>query len=146
MPVANGGGASRWLQDHDADMILQQPPVQNQWYIVFDADDVRLLWCTYTQMNDEVAAKNIQFRWTIDGNVYLGTFNLASGAVEFVFRNGLPIVHPLGTLESIVNRVNGAYYVSKCGLHFKVEVRITSALGTNQMLYCSCVRETLEVT
>jgi len=132
--------------DHDSDYVAQIPPVQNVWYEVFHAYDVRLIWCTVFQLNDETAAKNIEVRWTIDGNVYVAPFSLAHNTYEWIFRTfERSLDAPPGLYHSAI-RYNAAYFVDKRGQDFKVEIRITSALGTNQALYCWCVRETLELT
>lgn len=135
-----------WLQDPDTDVVDETPPVQNTWYEVFDAEDVRLLWCVIRQDNDETAAKDIEVRWTIDGNVYLEQVGLNDATSMWVWRDHDPSVGGTGGLSSSTSIFNAAYYTDKRGLDFKVEVRITSVPGTNQRLRCWCVRETLEVT
>ena len=144
MPKASG--MKFHYLDHDTDVQSLAPPVQNTWYEVFHAYDVRLLWCTVTQANDETAAKDIEVRWTIDGNVYLGIGNCASASPYYVFRRLLPSAGGTAGLIILAGTQNAAYGVDKRGQDFKVEVRITSALGTNQTLICRCVRETLELT
>lgn len=146
MPRANVGDVKRWLQDHDTDMVSETPPVQNTWYEVFHAEDVRLLWCDIIQTNDEAAAKDLEVRWTIDGNVYFDDVSLANGTYGYVFRGVTPSTGGTKGLTIGVGIFNAAYYIDKRGLDFKVEVRITSVPGTNQLLQGRCVRETLEIT
>lgn len=132
-------------QDHDSDRIAPTPPVLNTWYELFDAEDVRLLFHHIIQTNDEAVAKTCEMRWTIDGNVYLRSQNLNSGQDYFIYRTeaistaGAPIYASTST-------VNAGYNTCKRGLSFKVEVRITAALGTNQTLISQTVRETLVET
>jgi len=135
-----------WLQDHDTDVVNEVPPVQNTWYEVFDAEDVRLLWCHIFQTNDENAAKDIEVRWTIDGNVYFVAVALDDNTVNFIFRNRSPSSVGVAGLTATATESNAALNVDKRGLSFKVEIRMTSLPGTNQLLRCYCVRETLEVT
>ena len=132
--------------DHDSDVVDESPPVQNTWYEVFHAEDVRLIWCRIVQNNGEAAAKDIEVRWTIDGNEYLGTIAAADGAGHHVYKDALPSTGGTSglTIGSALNIAG--LRTDKRGLDFKVEVRITSVPGTNQRLRCWCVRETLEVT
>lgn len=145
-PKAAGANVKYVYLDHDTDVVNEAPPILNQWYTVFDADDVRLLWCWIRQTNTEAAAKNIEVRWTIDGNVYLVSDPLASGVPDYIFRIPNPSGGGVAGLYYRAPDANACLYVDKRGQRFKVEVRITSALGTAQILTCWCVRETLEVT
>ena len=135
-----------WLQDHDTAEVNEAPPVQNTWYEVFHDQDVRLLLCRVRQSNTEVAAKDVEVRWTIDGNVYLVSASLDDTSTYWVFREETPSTGGTAGLATDSSRKNATYYVDKRGLDFKVEVRMTSVPGTNQTLLCQCVYETLEVT
>jgi len=132
--------------DHDTDERILAPPVLNQWYEIFHAYDVRLLWCILYQTNVEAAAKNLEMRWTIDGTVYFGAIAAADSTVYWGFRDSVPSAGGTAGLGILGAILNSAYFIDKRGQDFKVEVRITSALGTNQTLMCRCVRETLELT
>lgn len=133
-------------RDHDTDIVDELPPVQNEWYTVFDAEDVRLLWCRLEQNSDDVVAKDIEVRWTIDGNVYFVTFSLDDTTAEFIYRNYAPSVGGTQGLWHTTLEQQAAFYIDKRGQDFKVEVRMTSVPGVNQRLRCWCVRETLEQT
>ena len=149
MPAAYGGHVAQvkyHYQDHDTDVVNQAPPVQNTWYTVFDASDVRLLWCVIQQTNDETAAKDLEVRWTIDGNVYLVALSLDALTEAYIFRSHEPSTAGTDGLTDSADPRNGTFYCDKRGKAFKVEVRITSVVGTNQTLTCWCVRETLEAT
>lgn len=135
-----------WLQDHDSDRVSEVPPVQNTWYEFFDAEDVRLLWCAVKQNNDESAAKDLEVRWTIDGNVYFVSWAADHNTLYYIYRNYLHSAGGTSGLAADTTIRNGAYYVDKRGLVFKAEVRLTGVPGTNQALYGWVVRETLEVT
>lgn len=135
-----------WLQDHDTDVVDESPPVQNTWYEVFHAEDVRLNWCTIYQESDDVVAKDIEVRWTIDGNVYFVAESLADSSYFYVWREYMPSAGGTAGLTAAVGIRTACYFTDKRGLNFKVEVRMTSVPGINQSLRCYCVRETLEVT
>ena len=132
--------------DHDTDSVDEEPPVQNTWYEVFHAYDVRLLYCMVTQKNDEVAAKDIEVRWTIDGNVYLRSLSHDDDTSNYWFRDTSPSTGGTLGLYASTTSLNASRYTDKRGHDFKVEVRMTSVPGTNQSLRCYCVRETLELT
>ena len=149
MPTAGGITTAQvkyHYEDHDTDEVNETPPVQNTWYTAFDAEDVRLIWCSVTQSNDEVAPKNIEIRWTIDGNVYLTALALGSSATVVVYRGRAPSAGGTAGLLTAPPDLNAGYYVDKRGKAFKVEARMTEVPGTNQNLLCRCVRETLEET
>jgi len=146
MPDAHSRHIKYWLRDHDTDYVNEAPPVQNTWYVAFDAEDVRLLWCKIYQSNDELANKIIQIRWEIDGNVYRGSINADNNTQYYVFRNYLPSnggTAGLG-IDTVIR--TAVYNIDKRGLDFKVDVRITDPVGTNQVLICWCVRETFVET
>ncbi|TKJ36872.1 hypothetical protein CEE36_11335 [candidate division TA06 bacterium B3_TA06] len=144
MPRASG--QKYHYQDHDSDVVDEAPPVQNTWYEVFHAYDVRLLWCVLEQDNEENAAKTCEVRWTIDGNVYFASISLDDATAYFVFRNHLASAGGTAGLSMTTTFRNAAGFPGKRGQDCKVEVRITDVLGTNQRLQCWCVRETLELT
>ena len=135
-----------WLQDHDSDVVDETPPVQNTWYENFDAEDVRLLFQQIYQKNDETAAKDLEIRWTIDGNVYFTAVAALDGTYYYVFREGAASSGGTDGLGTSTINYNAGIRTDKRGLDFKVEVRMTSVPGTNQRLLSNCVRETLEVT
>jgi len=144
--VPKASGMKFHYLDHDTDAVVMTPPVQNTWYEVFHDYDVRLLWCVVSQSNTEAAAKDIEARWTIDGNVYFKLQAAASGTGYRIFRSfELSAGGTNGLTFDTVN-YNAGRFVDKRGHDFKVEIRITSALGTNQILTAYCVRETLELT
>lgn len=142
MPRAQQGEVHYHYQDHDTDLVSEIPPVQNTWYECFDAEDVRLLWCVLRQNNDETVNKDIEVRWTIDGNVYLRSVSCAHNSHYYIYRAFQDSTDATGGLSFDTTIRNTAYTVDKRGKTFKVEVRITSVLGTNQALRMWCVRET----
>jgi len=146
MVKAHVADIKRWLQDHDTDFLNQTPVVQNTWYEVFHAQDVRLLYCVVNQINDETLVKLVEVRWTIDGNVYLIAYNNDNNTLRWINRDHAPSTGGTDGLDGGATARNAAMYVDKRGLDFKVEIRMTGVPGTNQILQCWCVRETLEVT
>lgn len=135
-----------WLQDHDSDIIQEAPPTVNVWYTLFDDEDVRLLEMFVQQINEEEENKTLQVRWTIDGNVYFVEIDAANTTEYYVFRNLIPSLGGTLGLSSSSNQNRAFIDDFKCGLSFKVEVRIITAVGTNQALNSLAVHETLEVT
>ncbi|GAH35745.1 unnamed protein product, partial [marine sediment metagenome] len=107
---------------------------------------VRLLWCKVLHNNDETANKDLEIRWTIDGTVYFIAFTLAADEGRWVYRNYDESTGGTRGLTVSADPVNAAFTTDKRGHTFKVEVRTTSVPGTNQILICNCVRETLEET
>ena len=144
MPRAGGSIAAQTkyhYQDHDTDEVDMTPPVQNTWYEVCDEDDVRLIWCAVYQTNTEVAAKDVEVRWTIDGQVYLGMISLPDSDQSYVYRTEYPSAGGTAGLFIFTDRVNAAWGVDKRGHRFKVEVRMTSVPGAAQRLRCLVVLE-----
>ena len=149
MPRAGGNIAEQVkyaYQDHDTDLISELPPVQNTWYEVFHAQDVRLLYCVIEQTNTDTVAKDVEVRWTIDGNVYFLLRNLPNATLEWVYRDRLESLLGTQGLDNSATELNAVWHSDKRGLDFKVEIRMISVPGTNQTLGCWCVRETLEET
>jgi len=146
VPKALGYGQKFHYADLDTQYIEQIPPEQNNWYEVFTDEDVRLLLCVIRQTNTEAAAKEIQIRWTIDGNVYWGAVTAANNTLYYVFRDQQPSNGGTAGLSIATSWRNACFYVDKRGINFSVEVRLTSVPGTNQILNCWCVKETLEIT
>ena len=144
MPTAGGliaALAHHWEEDHDSYEVDETPPVQNTWYEVCDEDDVRVIWCSVYQTNTEAAAKNVEYKWTIDGTVYFGSISLPDADTHYVYRNELPGAGGTAGLFIFTDRVNAAWYVDKRGHSFKAEVRITDAPGTAQQLRSRVVLE-----
>jgi hypothetical protein len=149
MPIAHAGYVAQvkyWLQDHDTDLVNESPPVQNQWYTIFEDDDVRLLTCAVMATDLMEAGSDLAVRWTLDGNVYLLTFNNASGVQDYIYRTK----YPSGTNLELAKLANPMMAMQQFGdkraLHMKIEVRKTSACLATDILQAWCVRETLEAT
>jgi hypothetical protein len=150
MPQASGAGGGAGAKyaylDHDTVWLSQEPPVQNQWYTVFIDFDVRLLGCFVEQENSEMSNEDIEVRWTCDGNVYQNSVNADYGHEYEFYRNKWASsngTEGLGHIDGIDPEFTTR---DKRAQSFEVQVRLTSAGGTNQKLRCWCVYETLEVT
>lgn len=139
-------GAKFHYDDHDTYRVNEAPPVQNTWYEAFDEEDVRHIWCTVYQTNDESAAKDVEVRWTIDGNVYFESLSIADNTTMYVYRDRVPSVGGTAGLVISASKLNAAFYTDKRGKSYKVEVRITSVVGTNQVLRSDNVIETEDLT
>ena len=149
MPVAGGSivePKKYHYKDHDTFLVNQVPPVQNTWYSDLDEDDVRHIWCQIFQSNDEAVAKDVEVRWTIDGNVYLVALALGNQANTYIYRERTPSAAGTTGLLSTADPANAAYYVDKRGQAYKTEIRMTGVPGTNQILRMRDVAETLEET
>ena len=149
MPRAGGSIAAQIkyaYKDNDTDEVSEAPPVQNTWYEVMNREDARLIWCQFLQTNDEAANKDVEIKWTIDGNVYFYGVSVASASPKYVYRIHVPSAGGTAGLTIDTEKRNAAYNVDKRGQAFKVEIRTTSVPGTNQVLTCRCTAETLEET
>ncbi len=113
-------------------------PVQNTWYTVLNAKNVRIKSIQLKQSNDEAAAKTLAIRGAVDGNAIAAS---SSAPANNVWLNqGLS-----GVVDSFPASVReAAYYVSLDAKSATVEIEITSALGTNQLLFASVQYEQLE--
>ena len=149
MPVAGGNIAEQvkyHYEDQPPSVVNEAPPVQNTWYPGIDDDDVRHIWCVVRQINDEVAAKDVEIRWTVDGNVYLAAFALANNTATWIFKNREPSAGGTTGLSTLGTSINAGGYADKRGQSYKTAIRMTGAPGTNQVLSMWDVFETLEET
>lgn len=146
MPTAHAGETKYAYLDHDTAVQDLTPPVLNQWYTIADEEDVRAIYCKVLQSNDEAAAKDIEFRWTLDGTVYFTSFSLPNTTWYSIMRDYTPSLGGISGIIWAAAAFNAALYADKRAQSFKVEFRITSALGTNQRLLGYFIYETLEQT
>ena len=143
---AGGAGAEYHYLDHDTAVFFIAPPVLNQWYNVLTANDVRILSFMFDHINVEVANMDIEVRWTLDGNVYLLTANVASTTNEWVYRTTFQSGTGNELALSAVECAAMLKLLDKRAQSASLDIRITSALGTNQTLEAMCTYETLEPT
>jgi hypothetical protein len=138
-------GLYAW-KDYNTASISLAPPVQNQWYEVLHVYRCTLNKCALIQTNTELASKDCECRWTIDGTVYtVANSGQTNNTMEYVYRGILTSaeIYPLIFNSS---QTNAGYFDNVYGQDFKVEVRIHSAPGTAQTLKAYCVYSTLEAT
>lgn len=148
MPTAHLGKSTKYhFQDHDPAYLNQVPPDKDTWYTVLEDTDVRLIQFAVYQNNDEVAAKDIEVKWTLDTHVY---FIALDGFEADEQLNLKKDKHPStgGTAGLGYQTYTGAipHDMDKRAHSAKLEVRMTSAAGTNQVLRAWCLYETLEET
>ncbi len=133
MPTATLGGG------------LGITPVQNVWYTVLDTTRNARIKTIYIQhLNDEVANKTIVFALTIDG-VVRGTATTVIPGWSCLY------IHPFNETGFYVTWMgpvgvmyrNIAEYNDVFGKSVKFEIRTTSALGTNPLLFASVQYEKL---
>lgn len=143
MPIAHMNQKQFYWQHETAVEFDQAPPVQNTWYTVLDTTaDVRLIFTSISQSNDEVAGKNLQMRWTIDGlTCELAATAVASGTLYYVRKDQYT-----QALKAQTTIINSGQYVDIRALSIKIEARTTSVPGTNQRLRAWIVYETHQET
>jgi hypothetical protein len=151
MPEASGAGgggvAVKYAyRDQDTGHLLLTPPVRNQWYTILGADDVRLLLNSIFQSNDENAAKTLEVRWTCDSGTYLLTATCNSGTQYYISRQKYPSTDPNCLEAKDFSIAPMGRLLDKRSQSFVIEIRITDALGTNQVLEGWAVYETLDIT
>ena len=106
--------------------------VQNTWYTVLDTTlKVRLYSLWMNQYNDEAAAKTISMQIIVDGVTLTHTL---SGASNTTPSRCYEIGQQTDTLEAAPATYLIGRYVALHGKSVKVQVRSTSAAGTNQHL------------
>lgn len=135
------------------------PPTQNVYHEVFDlADGSKLHYITVEQNNDETDAKNVDIRFTIDGQTYelIGTA-LAHGEIYYIYwedigqdppaaklkiRNDSPLtIFGMAAEDSLGAKTpRTALEMHDC----KFEYRMTSVPGTNQTLVSKYRKSLLE--
>lgn len=112
---------------------LSQSAVQNTWYTILDTkDDVTLWMVSLYQTNTEAAAKTTELRVTINGNVLTGSTSLASSTSPMYWTLEINGTALKATTTTAVNFAASSAILF-AGLT-KVEMRITTAEGTNQLL------------
>lgn len=119
----------------------QAAPTQNLYYdVLAETHYVRLIYVNIYQNNDDVAAKDIQARITMDGVVSTCLITALNGTAYYL--------HLAPTTDTTWSYNTGAYNAAWTtdprGHTVQVELRITSVNGTNQTLTGHVQYETLE--
>ncbi|GAG93909.1 unnamed protein product [marine sediment metagenome] len=91
------------------------------------------------QTNDEVAAKDLEWEFTIDGEVYTDTEGLANGDLGYFHISGMQNFEVNTVANDLTNQVEDSGAVThkighlECNA-FKFRVRNADPAGTNQTL------------
>ena len=133
-----------WFKGHDTLRLRATPPDQGRWYPVFELSNIRLLWCAIIHYNLGVVAKNIEFKWTIDGVPFLGSALINESTAYWVYRATAPSEGGTAGLLVDSTRRNAGYNTDIRGMKIKIEVRMTSIPEADEDMICDCVIETLE--
>ena len=71
--------------DYDTSVVVD-PIVQNTWYVALvPTSNVKAYYLIIEQTNDGAAAEDIEVELTIDNVAQVGSTNMASGTVHYVF-------------------------------------------------------------
>lgn len=134
----------KFFYSHNPMALLSQTPTINTWYAILAAtDDVKLDEIAITQSNDEAAAKNLQLRIVVDGEtIALSDTSVPNAATRFVSLTVSPTDHTLALVTGQGSIIGFPLY----GLSLAIDMRITSATGTNQLIKGGAHYQTLEVT
>lgn len=146
MPAASGAHKKYAWMDHDPAFIDIDPPVQNTWYEVYHNYDVRQILMSVKYKDDEEDGATVEVKWTCDGNIYTIEIELDNNYQLYVYKNKYSVLDIEDTLSSVDWGPSALFYQDKRALEFKVEIRVTSVVGTNAHLYGYALYETLEET
>lgn len=119
----------------------ESPVTKDFWYTVFE--DVkgwkRLAIHEIGQDHNDAApgVKNIQVRWTLDGNSWVNAINLDKATEAWIHRHH-------GGISIKLEEFLALKYTVLMAENIKLEMRITSALGNGQDLESYVVYEELE--
>lgn len=146
--VSASGLGLKYMWKHNALATLDQdPPVQNTWYTILDTtEDVRLVQIQTKQTNDETVAKNLQVRITMDGETYTSGNESQNNNTTYYWYVEVDGTITVTDISSSRLTAAGPGYSTIHGQSVKVEVRITSVIGTNQTLDGRVFYETWEET
>jgi len=122
--------------------LRQTPPVTNTWYAILDTDllgyqRVAIHTVSVEQKNDEAAAKNVQVRLTINDVIQNTVLDRSQNSNVTYWPYLFADIHNLALYNQAAS-VSGLFYCqygSVGGRKVKLEMRLTSAAGTNQYLW-----------
>lgn len=136
--------SKRFIRHRQQLQFGEVPPIQNQWYTPINLSNGVIIKMLYLQQqNDEVAAKNLEAEITIDGDIYAVPLNAIASGDYFSLR----IEQPEDTITLGVANAQEMFQIIpiqplmttwfgipfEC-YNFSMRYRITSALGTNQII------------
>jgi hypothetical protein len=147
MPAAHAGAAKKYAYlDHDPPHLVQVPPVINTWYQLYHDYDVRQLLMSALYRDDEETGATIEVRWTCDGNIYVSSVDADDQIQYYIYKTKYNSVEIQPLNDDFGPGGYKGLYRDKRAQDFKVEVRVTTAVGTNARLEAWALYETLEVT
>ena len=118
-------------------------PTQNIYYkVIQNVSNLRLKSITTWQTNDEAALKTLQVIATIDGVATYSEAGLHSNNTKVSW--GLRPGYITDDLINAAPEVAAKYVSWSIKYLTSIQVRITSAVGTNQLLFCSVQYEQLK--
>ena len=115
--------------EHQPDAVLNQPsPDQNKWYTVLEAQRARI-YAIVSWIED--VDETLEFRLTIDGNVYIGSRPGVAWTEYWVHKRSTAE----GQLEAAIEARSAGFpgpYLE--GRNVKFEARKTTAAGTGNLV------------
>lgn len=141
--VSINGSAKQSFQKMPRAYLAQEPPVQNTWYTILDTTkDIYIYTVFVTQINDELAAKDVEVRATINSVTASGSLSQANNSTMcWRFASGSD------TLTAVAGA--GSFQTNNSPLHClsaKIEMRTTSTTGSTPKLRGGCQYSVLDVT
>lgn len=122
-------------------VVNEDPPTVNQWYTILPATrNVRLLYIATRQIHDEALNEDVVLRITIDGITMATGHSHVNNTWYYWHLDPRDDVSPLNNTQVF----NAAYYTDMRGHSVMVEVRQTTAVGTNAQLDGRVQYEVLE--
>jgi len=105
----------------------QAGAVQNTWYTVLDTTlDVILYFAMFLCT---VANETVEFRWTVDGNVYVGTRDAVFGTFYYAYKNPGNGT----TLNTDTDIIMGMRFSPLYAQSLKIEIRKTTNAGASAL-------------
>lgn len=146
---------------NDTETDTRSPPTQNVYHEIFDLSGGQAFhYISFEQNNDELAAKNVDIKLTIDGTAYeLTGTSMDNSEIYYVYWDDIGLDPPDATLKvDNSNPIGGLVFkiadsaANTIAVNVdpvtdaKLEVKMTSAPGTNQTLVTRYRRSNLEAT
>lgn len=155
MPRLNGSQSTRIFQWRHQPLLLQDliPPVLNAWVDILPLTNggVKALYLKFVQSNDEALAKDVEVRLTLDGMApIVSTVSIANNENWYAFPNWdgltihLELAFQTGVGEPWVMGLsnNATQNELLIANSMRIEFRIVTALGTNQVLNVQMLHQT----
>lgn len=135
MPEASGTGKPIvWLKSEDVYYNEDTVVKDTEYLVLSDEHNVRLLFFSVRQTNDEQAAKDIEVHWILDGRDYYVTFSALDNTQYYIYANKYRDADNTIALTVTTTEYNCAKYCDKRALTVDLGATLRSATGTNQAL------------